>query len=261
MKIIAIMNQKGGIGKTMTAASVAYLMGQEWGKRVLVVDADQQGNVSMLFGAFDPEGAGMSELLERHVTTGGRYRTTDLIRATPYSRIDIIPANGYLMQTNMKLLLQEQEDQVSRFAAAMVEIQGAYDYVVADCGLLMDMTVTNILAAADLVIMPVKIGGFEIEAAGNMEEQLEDLRGLNPGIRAMALMTMLQRNKTSLQVAEWLQERSGHSTFKQTVRRSIIAEKATMQRVPLPAFSPRCALTQDYRGVVYEIIGETEGGA
>lgn len=259
MRIIAIMNQKGGIGKTMTAASIAYLMGQEWEKRVLAVDADQQGNLSMLFGRFAPEGVGMSELLEKHVVTGGKYRTTDLIQATPYSRIDIIPANGYLMQTNMKLLLQEREDQVSRFAAAMVEVQEAYDYCVVDCGLLMDMTVTNVLATTDLVIMPVKVGGFEIEAAENMEEQLEDLRGLNPGIRGMMLMTMLQRNKTSLAVDEWLQQKSGHKCFAQTVRRSIIAEKATMQRVPLPAFSPRCALTQDYRGVVYEIIAEMEG--
>ncbi len=259
MKIIAIMNQKGGIGKTMTAASVAYLMGQECEKRVLAVDADQQGNLSMIFGAYEPEGAGMSELLERHITTGGKYRTSDLIHATKYSGVDIIPANGYLMRTNMRLLLQEREDQVTRFSAAMMEVQSTYDYVVVDCGLLMDMTVTNVLVAADIVIMPVKVGGFEIAAAENMEEQLEDMRGLNPGIRAMALMTMLQRNKTSLQVAEWMQKQSGHDVFKHTVRRSIVAEKATMQRVPLPAFSPRCALTQDYRGVVREIMEEMEG--
>ena len=56
MKIIAVMNQKGGIGKTMTAASIAYILGQEKGQKVLVIDADQQGNISMLYGAYDPEG-------------------------------------------------------------------------------------------------------------------------------------------------------------------------------------------------------------
>ena len=65
MKTIAIMNQKGGIGKTMTAASIAYLLGEEQGKKVLLVDADQQGNVSMLYDRYKPEGIGMSELLER----------------------------------------------------------------------------------------------------------------------------------------------------------------------------------------------------
>lgn len=60
MKTIAIMNQKGGIGKTMTAASIAYLLGEEQGKKVLLVDADQQGNVSMLYDRYKPEGIGMS---------------------------------------------------------------------------------------------------------------------------------------------------------------------------------------------------------
>ena len=100
MKIIAVMNQKGGIGKTMTAAAIAYIMGEEKGKKVLICDADQQGNISLLYDRFDPEGQGMSELLENHQAAGGAYSTTDLIQTTPYGNIDIIPANGYLMRTN-----------------------------------------------------------------------------------------------------------------------------------------------------------------
>ena len=130
MKIITVMNQKGGIGKTMTAASLAYILGQEHGKKVLLVDADQQGNVSMLYDRFEPEGIGMSELLEKHRSTGGTYSTTELIQTTPYDNVDIIPANGYLMRTNMQLLLNEKEDQIIRFAAAMLEVQDAYDYCI-----------------------------------------------------------------------------------------------------------------------------------
>ena len=109
MKIIAVMNQKGGIGKTMTAAAIAYIMGEEKGKKVLICDADQQGNISLLYDRFDPEGQGMSELLENHQAAGGAYSTTDLIQTTPYGNIDIIPANGYLMRTNMTLLQEEAE--------------------------------------------------------------------------------------------------------------------------------------------------------
>lgn len=128
MKIIAVMNQKGGIGKTMTAAAIAYIMGEEKGKKVLICDADQQGNISLLYDRFDPEGQGMSELLENHQAAGGAYSTTDLIRTTPYGNIDIIPANGYLMRTNMTLLQEEGEDQILRFAAAMNEVRTIYDY-------------------------------------------------------------------------------------------------------------------------------------
>lgn len=84
MKIIAVMTQKGGVGKTMTASSLAYILGVERGKKVLVVDADQQGNISMLYGRYEPQGIGMSELLEKHQSVGGEYSTKQLIDGTPY---------------------------------------------------------------------------------------------------------------------------------------------------------------------------------
>lgn len=262
MKIIAIMTQKGGVGKTMTAASLAYILGEEHGKKVLIADADQQGNISMLYNRFEPQGIGMSELLEKHRAVGGTYETSELIQTTPYEHIDIIPANGYLMNTNMVLLLQEKEDQIFRFRKAMEEVAPAYDYCIVDCGLLMDMTVINVLVAADLVILPVKIGGFEIEAITNMEEQLEDLRGFNDKIQMKLLMTMRQKNQTSLQVEEWLNVSSGQECFVRAIRRSIVAEKATMARLPLPKFSKGCIVTQDYRCVAGELLkdmGDAEG--
>lgn len=256
MKIIAVMNQKGGIGKTMTSASIAYILGEEKGKRVLIADADQQGNISMLYGRFDPEGSGMPELLENHQATGGTYTTADLVKTTLYENIDIIPANGYLMRTNAMLLTEEKEDQILRFAAAMYEAAEAYDYCIVDCGLLMDMTVTNVMAAADLVIAPVKLGGFEVEAADNMEEQLEALRQINPQIRMKVLMTMKQKNQTTQQVEEWLKTSSGHDCFKTAVRRSVVAEKSTIAHLPLPAFSKNCIAAKDYRDVTEELMKE-----
>lgn len=258
MKIITVMNCKGGIGKTMTAASISYILGAEQNKKVLVVDADQQGNISMLYDRFEPEGEGMSEILEEHKAIGGAYSTTDLIKTTPYDNIDIIPANGYLMRTNAELLHVESEDQALRFAIAMNEVRAVYDYCITDCGLIMDATAINVLMATDLVIVPVKIGGFEIEAADNMDEQLETIRGQNEHIRMKVLMTMRQKNKTSLQVEQYMKEQSGHDCFKTAVRRSIIAEKSTIARMPLPEFSKNCIVTKDYREVTKEILKEME---
>ena len=256
MKIIAVMNQKGGIGKTMTSASIAYILGQEYGKKTLIADADQQGTISMLYGAYDPDGQGLSELLEEHRAAGGVYATRDLIQKTQYENIDIIPANGYLMRTNAQLLLVEQEDQILRFAAAMNEIRTEYDYCIVDCGLLIDMTVTNVLTAADLVIVPVKIGGFEIEAADNMAEQLEAFRNFNQDIRMKVLLTMKQRNKTTQQVEEWLRRKTEYDCFRTSVRRSIVAEKSTIEHKPLPEFSKNCITVRDYREVCEELLQE-----
>ena len=259
MKTIAVMNQKGGIGKTMTVASIAYILGEEQGKKVLVIDADQQGNISMLYGAYDPEGRGLPDLLENHERDGGTYTTYELVQTTPYDRIDIIPCNGYLMNTNMYLMKTEEGNQILRLAEDLRDVAAAYDYCIIDCGLIMDMTVMNALVAADLVIVPVKLGGFEIEAADNMDDQLETIRRFNPKIRKKVLITMRQKNKTSLQVEQWLKENSGHDCFKTIIRRSVVAEKSTIAHVPLPIFSQGCIASKDYRAATYELLKELEG--
>lgn len=258
MKIIAVMSPKGGIGKTTTSDSIAYILGEEYKKRVLLIDGDPQGDTSKTLEMFEPEGIGMSELLERHECVGGTYRTSELIKPTQYSHIDIITANGYLHDTHSNIMRAE-EKQVTRFKEALEEVSEAYDYCVCDCGRFFDMVVINILLAAQLVIAPVKVGGYENEAIHNLEEQVEDLKEINPNLRIKGLMTMRMKNKTTMDYEEWMKTESGFDMFVTPVRRSIIAERATIAMTPLPKFSPRCITSQDYRNVVHEIIKEMEG--
>ena len=213
MRIIAVMSPKGGIGKTTTSDSIAYMLGEEQGKRVLVLDGDPQGDTSKTFGVFEPDGIGMSELLEKHECVGGTYKTGDLIRPTEYSHVDIIPANGYLMKTDMNLLLKSEDNQVTRLREALEEVADAYDYCICDCGRLLDMVVINILISAELIIAPVKVGGYEIEALQNLEEQIEDLRDINPDLRIKApqmfprtLFTIVVRCKCILHRAVFLEQ-------------------------------------------------------
>ena len=259
MRIIAVMSPKGGIGKTTTSDSIAYMLGEEQGKRVLVLDGDPQGDTSKTFGVFEPDGIGMSELLEKHECVGGTYKTGDLIRPTEYSHVDIIPANGYLMKTDMNLLLKSEDNQVTRLREALEEVADAYDYCICDCGRLLDMVVINILLAAELVIAPVKVGGYENEAIHNLQEQVDDLREINPELRIKGLVTMRQKNKTSLDFEEWMKTSSGFDMFVTPIRRSIVAEKASMRMAILPQFSKNCIVSQDYRNVVHELLKELEG--
>ncbi|MDE7200591.1 MAG: ParA family protein [Lachnospiraceae bacterium] len=256
MKIIAVMSPKGGIGKTTTADSVAYILGEKYGKRVLVLDGDPQGDTSKTFGVYEPEGIGLSELLERHIKVGGNYRTSDLVKTTRYEHIDIIPANGYLMQTDMNLMLKEEENQVTRLRDALTEISDAYDYCICDCGRLFDMAVINILISASLVIAPVKVGGFENEALHSLEEQVEDMRKVNTDLAVRVLMTMRQKNKTSMEMEAWLRGEYGQDMFTAPIRRSVTAEKSSMAMQPLPEFSRRGIATQDYHSMVEELIRE-----
>lgn len=259
MKIIAVMSPKGGIGKTTSADSIAYILGEEMEKRVLILEGDQQGDTSETYGCYEPEGIGMSELIEKHVNIGGSFRTVDTIKATRFAHIDIIPANGYLMQTDMNLLMKTEENQIFRVRDALKDVGDAYDYCVCDCGRLFDMVVINILIAAVFVIVPVKVGGYEVRAIMSMAEQVEELKKINPCLQIKVLMTMRQKNKTSLDFEEWLNGTSGFDTFSTAVRRSVIAERAAIEARPLPEFSPRCIASRDYREVVHEIVEELEG--
>lgn len=256
MKIFAVMIPKGGSGKTTTADSIGYILGEEQCKKVLMIEGDEQGDTSRTFGCYEPEGIGTSELIEKHISVGGEYRTTDLIRPTPYPHIDIIPGNGYLRNTDIRLSKDRTEDQIHRIRNALEEVKDAYDYCICDCGRLVDMVVLNMIMAAGLIIVPVKVGGFEIEALQNLNEQVEELRLINQNLRLKGLMVMRQKNKTSLDTEEWLKTSSGHDMFITPVRRTIVAERASMAQMPLPLFSRRCIAAQDYRNVAFELIKE-----
>lgn len=257
MKVIAVMSPKGGIGKTTTADSITHLLGTEQGKKVLILEADPQGDTSKTFAKYEPEGKGMSELLERHKKWGGIYDTIDLIEETEYENIDIIQGNGYLMKTDMELMMKTQEaNQVERIKEALKEVEDEYDYCICDCGRLLDMVVINVMMAADLVIAPVKMGGYEIEAIYNLDEQIQELREMNPKLRMKLLMTMKQKNKATEEFEEWLKTKSGMEMFETVIRRSVVAEKATIALKPLPEFAKSCIATKDYRELVKEIMEE-----
>ena len=92
-----------------------------------------------------------------------------------------------------------------------------------------------------------------------MQEQVDDLREINPELRIKGLVTMRQKNKTSLDFEEWMKTSSGFDMFVTPIRRSIVAEKASMRMAVLPQFSKNCIVSQDYRNVVHELLKEMEG--
>lgn len=259
MKVIAVMSPKGGIGKTTTADSIAYILGEEQKKKVLVIDGDPQGDTSRTFGCYEPDGRGLGDLLEDHTSVGGGYYTAELIQETEYPHIDVIPANGYLVQTEINLAVGRVKNPSVRLKAALEEAAEDYDYCICDCGRLFDMVVINILLTSKLIIAPVKVGGFENEAVKNLRRQVEEIKARNPALKLKGILTMRQKNKTSLEFEEWMRTQSDLEMFETPVRRSIMAEKATIAMQPLPAFSKKGIVTQDYRSIVEELMEEMEG--
>lgn len=258
MKIIAVMIEKGGAGKTTTAAALGCILAAR--HRVLMVDADQQGNLSTLYGVADPEDKGLAALL---ADVHGEVTVADVVKKSrPFGdkhrgfyHADVIPANGYLMDTNTEIATDTENDQVRRLRAALAtpEVQGAYDFAIIDCGLLLDMTVLNALVAADLVVVPVKLGGFEADALEHMAETVEQLHGLNDDLLLRSFFTMRGRNDASDQFEAWLKSFDRCQAFDTTISRSVIVERASIAQAPVTDYSPRCKVSREYAALAREI--------
>lgn len=266
MKKLAILNLKGGIGKTTTAVSLAYIMARRFNKNVLIVDCDMQGNASKVFNRYDPDSPGT-----HNVMTGSRninacvfsteYNPDTSKEFTDGGRVDIVPANMYLMQANVTVMQDTEQEQLHRLQRACDQLDdGAhkYDFVIFDCALGLDMTVLNAVIAADLIIAPVPFGGYEVDGLQQLEEQLEDLRAIKPDIALKVLFTMKQGNKANYEFEEWLKYESGYNVFSAAIRRNVTVPKATTLKMPLPASSRRGAATKDYEAVTLELLQQFE---
>lgn len=257
------MNLKGGIGKTTTAVSLAVILAAEHKQNVLLIDCDMQGNASKVLGRYRPEGSGTHTIMQRLTDPEYCILSTEYPAADPFrenGRLDIIPANMYLMQANAAIMQDAENEQLHILDNAIkrLEENGTYNVVIFDCALGLDMTVLNAVIASDLVIAPVPFGGYEIDGLQQLQEQLDDLKAIKPGLRMKALFTMKQGNKANKEFEQWLHENSGYDVYKTAIRRSVTAQKATLEEMPLPVFSKNGTATKDYREVAQELIRDLD---
>ena len=268
MEKVAVLNLKGGIGKTTTAVSLAVILAAEHGKHVLLIDCDMQGNASKALGKYNPDGRGIHTMMLRQqepefCITGTEYPEPEAFGFNS-GNLDVIPANMYLMQANAEIMRDTESEQLHIIDGALKHIEqmgkqrAQYDVVIMDCALGLDMTVLNAVIASDLIIAPVPFGGYEIDGLQQLSEQLDDLRAIKPELRMKALFTMKQGNKTNKEFEQWLHENSGYDVYKTAIRRSVTVQKAALEEMPLPVYSKRGTATKDYYEVARELLDDLE---
>lgn len=261
MKTIAIFNLKGGVGKTMTTAAMADCLAAGHGKRVLLIDADQQGNLSQYFGTAAEEGGDLLALLQ-----GGNepYYPDFVTPARP--GIDIIPAGMGLMYADVDAIrdgrcnLNAIEDLRGAIAEdAACGAPGAYDYILIDCPPAFSAASAAALTAADEVILPIRLDAFSTAGVAELTAQVANMRRLNHRLHiAGILVTQYQRTEMEDTALPLLAERSGLPVYRTRIRQSPRVGAATFARESLLAFSPHCGAAKDYRRFVKEFL-EREG--
>ena len=252
MKTISILNLKGGVAKTFTAANMAYELYRR-GYKVLLLDNDKQGNLSKAYGRYDAESvAPITRLL-----SGEWTRVTELINHTDYEGVDIITANMSLFGATWNLTKAEEENQIERYKRLVQAVGGNYyDYCIIDNPPDIGINVINALEITDEVIVPVKLDNYALEGLDIVAEQIEDAKGINPAIRlAGVLVTSYQNTDGESAGVEWLEEQGKYNILGIIRYSKKVAENSFMRK-PIYEYSPCCGAAQGYKKFVTQYTGK-----
>lgn len=249
MKTIAIINMKGGCAKTTTTVNMAYILAKEYKKRVLLIDNDKQGNLSKACGAWGYDNPSLADMLTGQEEIGGVIQAVESM-----ANMAVIPANMHLLTANLAVIKDEEREQATILSRELEKVREAFDYCIIDCPPDINVSVINALVAADEVIIPIKIDGYAFDGMGELEEQIDNAKALNPKLKFKGcLVTMYYNRDVCRQGEAWLQNQR-YPVFKTHIRRTEKADEVTFSNQSLMEYSPRSGAARDYKAFVKEYL-------
>lgn len=253
-RIIAIANQKGGVGKSTTAVNLGACLADA-GRRVLVVDLDPQGNASTGLG-IDPRDR---EPNTYHVlVTGSAIR--DAIVGTSVSGLSALPSTIDLAGAEIELVSQFSRE--SRLARALDGIRGEYDFVLLDCPPSLGLLTVNALTAAGELLVPIQCEYYALEGLGQLLKNVRLVQqNVNPRLRlAGIVMTMFDgRTKLSEQVVSEVRAFFGERVYDTVIPRSVRLSEAPGYGRPITQYDPGSRGAEAYRHVAAELLARPSG--
>lgn len=256
MKTIAIMNQKGGTGKTTSAINLAGELVRR-GKKVLIVDMDTQGNATS-----NLELTEVSKITLSDIIVDKDHRIPDAICHTSIEGLDLI-RGGSLLAPALAAMQEMPFGRDMTLKRLVPQIPKDYDFVFFDCSPSLESLFNiNVLVAVQYILIPIKVDKNSIEGYNVMLETVQNVRELvNPDIRVLGIFMTAVETGASLdrEMIANFPKMLPELAFHRYIRKNIDVKKAPLALKPLCFYSPRCTATEDYAALCGEMLERMEG--
>lgn len=255
-RVIAIANQKGGVGKTTTAINLAACLAERR-QRILLVDLDPQANSTSGLGLEKTEGKSIYKPLL------GEAPLQDFIVQTTVNRLDLVPAEVDLAGAEVDIARMDHYLHPFQKALAPVQDSGAYDYILVDCPPSLGILTMNVLNAADALLIPMQCEYYALEGLSVMLRLVERLKqgGANPNLAIEGIvMTMYDmRTNLSQQVVQEVAVHFGDKVYETLIPRSVRLSEAPSYGQPIIVYDSNCVAAAAYRSLAKEFLTRHKG--
>ena len=252
-KSIAVANQKGGVGKTTTAVNLAAVIAN-WGHRVLLVDADPQGNATSGIGI--QRGSFRRNLYHALVLD---EPLSAVIVQSQISSLDVVPAHKDLAGAEIELVEVEQRE--FRLRNALASVEANYDYIIIDCPPSLGLLTLNALTAAKSLLVPIQCEYYALEGVTELFDTLARIRRLhNPGLMIEGLLLTMYDERTNLSaaVAADLRDFYGLQVFQAVIPRNVRLAEAPSYGKPIITYDAHSKGAEAYSQLAREIVHESK---